>query len=506
MITRRQVLASLPLAAFAASCKGRAAVALPADEMPAITFLPPSASPLVALRLVFRAGSQDDPPGKEGLAALTAAMVAEGGTKDLTYEQVLARFYPMATELKGSCRKEVSVFSGVVHRDNLDAYETLVSSMVTAPRFAPEDFDRLRNQALDGLTKTLRGNNDEELGKWTLQLALYPNHPYGHADLGTVSGLKAITLDDVKAFHRAHYTELALSLGVSIGTDKRFLSRFRQHLSSLPSGAASPPALPQSAVPRGLDVTIVAKPADSTAISLGFPLSITRADDDFYLLAVANSYLGEHRTFNGKLMQDLRGKRGLNYGDYSYIEDFIQDGGSPFPVPNNPRRQQAFTIWLRPVPHDKALFALRAALWEFNRLLEQGISPEDFEATRSFLLNYSKLWVQTVSRRLGYEMDGAFYKRASLVTELDRRLPRMTVEQVNAAVRRNLQTPGFKVAIVTRDADSMRATLLSGQPTLLNYDTKGTPEAILSEDKQIAAFPLKDTNVKIVPVGEMFES
>ena len=63
----------------------------------------------------------------------------------------------------------------------------------------------------------------------------------------------------------------------------------------------------------GLEVTIVEKPADSTAISLGFPLDVTRRDDDFYALAVANSYLGEHRTFNGKLMQDLRGKRGLNH-------------------------------------------------------------------------------------------------------------------------------------------------------------------------------------------------
>ena len=51
---------------------------------------------LVALRVVLRAGSQNDPPGKEGLAALTAAMVAEGGTKSLTYDQLLDAFYPMA--------------------------------------------------------------------------------------------------------------------------------------------------------------------------------------------------------------------------------------------------------------------------------------------------------------------------------------------------------------------------------------------------------------------------
>src|ERR1700733_10550661 len=63
------------------------------------TLLNSPANPLVALRIVFRAGSHNDPPGKEGLAALTAAMVAEGGTKDLTYNQILAKFYPMAADL-----------------------------------------------------------------------------------------------------------------------------------------------------------------------------------------------------------------------------------------------------------------------------------------------------------------------------------------------------------------------------------------------------------------------
>ena len=55
-------------------------------------------------------------------------------------------------------------------------------------------------------------------------------------------------------------------------------------------------------------------------IHFGYPLPITRADADYYPLMVANSFLGEHRTFNGRLMNELRGERGLNYGDYSYIE------------------------------------------------------------------------------------------------------------------------------------------------------------------------------------------
>src|SRR5271157_5080188 len=72
-------------------------------------------------------------------------------------------------------------------------------------------------EALDYVTKTLRGNNDEELGKWTMQCDIYKGHPYGHPDRGTVQGLKAITLDDVKAFHKRYYTREALTLGMAGG-------------------------------------------------------------------------------------------------------------------------------------------------------------------------------------------------------------------------------------------------------------------------------------------------
>src|SRR5206468_784484 len=111
--------------------------------------------------------------------------------------QVLSRFYPMAAGLSGECRKEVTVFSGLVHRDNATRYFPVVVSMMTSPRFAAEDFERLRAEAIDYVSKSLRAGNDEELGKWALQLEIYRNHPYGHVDRGTVEGLRSITLDDV---------------------------------------------------------------------------------------------------------------------------------------------------------------------------------------------------------------------------------------------------------------------------------------------------------------------
>jgi zinc protease len=475
----------------------------PASRAPVLLNSP--TNPLVAFRVVLRTGSQDDPPGKEGLAALTAAMVAEGGTKSLTYDQILAAFYPVAATLNGACRKEVTVFSSLVHRDNLGTFIPLATEMIAQPRFAPEDFERLRNEALDWVIQYVRGANDEELGKWTLQVALFEGHPYGHPDRGTVRGLKTITLGDVKEFHRQHYNRRAIEVGLAGGFDATTPGKVQDGFVSLAVAGPEVPKLPAPRSWKGLDVTIVEKPAGSTAISIGFPIDVTRKDDDFYTLVVANTYLGDHRSFNGKLMQDLRGKRGLNYGDYSYIEDFIQDGGSTFPVPNNPRRQEYFSIWIRPVPSDKAAFALRAALWELDRLVERGMTAKEFEEIRNYLLNYSKLWVQTLSRRLGYAMDGKFYGRSDLVAELAQRLPRLTVDQVNSALRKHLRASGMKVAIVARDAAPLRESLLSGKPSPITYDTEGTPADVVAEDQQIAAFPLKDVTVQIVPVEQIFE-
>ena len=144
-------------------------------------------------------------------------------------------------------------------------------------------------------------------------------------------------------------------------------------------------------------------------------------------------------------------------------------------------------------------------MWELARLVEDGMSRAEFEATRSFLLSYSKLWVQTQSRRLGYAIDGEFYGQRDLVTELAERLPKLTVEQVNAVVRKHLKRGGMKVAIVAKDAAALREMLILGKPSPITYDTSGTPAEVLAEDKTIAAFPLKNVSVQIVPVEQMFE-
>ena len=483
---------------------GGGAAAQPPDS--SLVTLPAPDSPLVTLRIGFRTGSIDDPGGKNGLNALTALTMGRGGTEAMTYEAITEALYPWSASIRAQFDKEMTLIIGEVHRDHLDPFFDIVRDLVTAPRFDPSDFARNRNFLTNSVVSTLRGSDDEELGKEALNALLYAGHPYGAPAMGTERGLAALTLDDVRAFHRERYTRGRALAGISGGYPAGFAERVeRELLDRLPEGDAEPAPLPAPRALDGIELLLVDKDAIATAISIGFPIDLTRADDDFYALMVANSYFGEHRTFNGLLMNKMRGQRGLNYGDYSYIEHFVQDGGSRLPIPNIPRRQQFFSIWIRPVPHHNAHFALRQALRELHVLVDGGMTAADFEATREFLINYSKLYVQTSSRRLGYHMDSAAYGAGYFIDEIQRRLPALTVDDVNAAVRRHLQADDLAVAVVTRDAAGFRDRLLADEPSPPAYNAAVT-EAIRAEDALIEVLELAidPDRVRVVPVEEMF--
>ena len=271
----------------------------------------PSESPLVAIRLMFDVGSIHDPKGKEGLAALTTSMVGESGTKKRSYTELLEALYPMAAAIQTGGDREVTLFSGMVHRDKLAEYTALLEEVLLQPAFAEQDFQRNKDQLQSFLANTLP-SNDELLGLEALQTQLWKGHPYGHPPQGTVEGLKSITIDDVKKFYQDNYTQANLMLGVAGGYPKGYVEKLQQDLSALPkgvSGGAGRTQLPAAPAVKGRNFLLVEKETASVGLHFGFPLPVTRADADYFPLMVAGSFLGEHRTFHGRLMQQLRGVR-----------------------------------------------------------------------------------------------------------------------------------------------------------------------------------------------------
>ncbi len=470
------------------------------------TLLQPSRSPLVTFRIVFLTGAAADPAGKEGLASLTAALIAEGGTKDLTYDEVVKILYPMAASVSSQTDKEMTVFSGTCHVETLDAYYGLLRKMLLEPGLRPDDFARLKTDAQNFLKVGLRGGNDEELAKEALYLDIYRNHPYGHQNSGTVSALEAITLDDVRAFYKKNYVASSLRIGLAGGYPVDFPERVEHDFGVLPATTSATPTLPEPKLEPGWRVQILTRETRSTAISFGFPIDVTRAGKDWPALALVASWLGQHRSSNSHLYQRLREARGLNYGDYAYIEYFPRGMFRMEPDANLARHQQIFQIWIRPVEPQNGLFALRAAKYELDKLVRDGLTAEQFEATRRFLVKNSSLLTRTQDSRLGYALDSQFYGIPEYVPYVRESLSRLTLDDVNAAIRRHLASPAVRVAVVTKDGAGFRQQLIEGKPSPIVYNS-AKPKELLEEDTTIERYPIpvEAKDVIVLSADELFE-
>jgi zinc protease len=495
----------LLLCGFALVVGMRGATATTAPGIQTVLF-PVANDPTVSFRIWFKVGSQDDPAGKEGLNALTAAMLTEAATRKNGYEQILDKLFPLASSYTASASVEMTMIVGRTHKDNLGDYYPLLLDAILAPAFKQEDLDRLKSRTLNFLENTLRFASDEELGKAVLYHEIFAGTPYGHLTAGTIDAVKSITLDDIRKFYTAHFTRDNVVIGLGGGYDAQLVDRLKNDLASLPAG--SPPKVPPPA-PKpisGFQVTLVEKNATSTAISLGFPLDVLRGSKDWYALAIANSWLGEHRHQSGRLFNVIRDVRGLNYGDYSYLENFPEAGSRFFPPQNVARRRQIFEIWIRPVPNEVRHFALRTALYEFQHLVEHGLTSEQFEAKRTFLKQFVLHYASTTMAQLGYAMDDVFYGLdESHLAKFRRMMDELTVGDVNAAIKRHWQYGNARIAIVTKDAAAFADALVNDTPSPITYSSP-KPAEVLEDDKVLSTFPLKikRENLHIVPVADLF--
>ena len=470
------------------------------------SMLQPTRSPLINFRILFMTGSASDPEGKEGVAALTASMLIGGSTRTMTYEQIVAAMYPMAAGFGGQVDKEMTVFTGTTHVDNLDKYYSLISQMILDPGFREEDFTRLKSDAINFLKVALREGNDEELGKEALYNMIYAGQPYGHHNIGNISTLEKLTIDDVRDFYQKNYTQANLVIGMAGGYPNGFAKKVESDFARLPAGQAAKARFEQPKLAAGTKIDIIKRETRSTAISLGFPIEITRAHKDWPALAVAASYFGQHRSSNSYLYQRLRGLRGLNYGDYAYIEYFPRGHAQFEPDPNLGRQMQIFQIWIRPVPPEQGHFALRAALYEYDKLVREGLTKEEFEATREFLMKYNNVLTATSGAQLGYALDSRYYGIPDFNSYMREQLSKLTLEDVNRAIERYLKSDRMRVVLITKDAEALRDAIINNKTSHIEYNSP-KPQEIMDEDKVIEVFKInvKPEDVTVVPAEKIFQ-
>jgi zinc protease len=484
-------------------------------------------SDIIVIKVMFKNGSICDPADKAGLTEMTASMIAEGGTKTMTSTQIQDYIYPWAASYFASVDKQVSIFTFEVHKDNLEKFYPVMIDLLKNPRFAEDDFNRIKSNQLNYVDEVIRSSSDEEYSKKYLEDFLFRGTNMQHLVQGTVAGVTSITLEDVKKHYANFFGNSNMTIGIAGNYSADFLKKITTDLNGMPAAKSAIPEAGKGRQPKDFEVEIVAKDnALGSAIFAGFPMDLTRSNDDFAALMVANSWLGEHRKSYSRLYQKIREQRSMNYGDYTYIEWYNNGGGNMLPRPGYPRSSNYFSIWLRPVQTAKGLkgqypelkdieighahFAIRMALREMSQMITNGMNKEDFELTRTFLRSYMKLYAQTPEQQLGYLLDSKFYGRKDWLKEADALLANLTMEQVNAAMKKYWQTNNMFIAIITdkTEAVPLARSLRDNLASPMSYSNvlKGvlTPE-IFNEDKLVENYVMKVSNINIIDSNTTFK-
>jgi zinc protease len=484
-----------------------------------------SASPLYTVEIMVMAGSVDDPSGKEGLANLVARALVEGGLGGSknpapTDKQAEIRRSWGSTALPTvRVDKQTTTFSVTVPQKAFaDFINTALTPMFSQPSFSQGELDRLRSETLAAIQSRLRFEQQESLGLEALESYIFQGTPLSPLSIGTVRGLQAIQREDLLNFYKVFYTVK----DVVIATNAK--PEFAPLLASIfPSGSRVPQQMCGCDVylPPGRQVLIITQPnATATGIQLGFPIDAKRNQPDYWPLFIANTYFGAHRDDFGRLFQEISASRGYTSGAYSYIEYLGDRPYSKLPPPSAPRSEQYFSIWIRPVANQYAHFVLKAATAELHRFIVEGLTAEQVEEAKVKARSFYADYAANVNRQLGYRLDDTFYGtlKHGYLTEMVKDIDAVTLEQVNAAIRRNLQVGALRYVITTSEtfaaqlADDIANDKNCTPKSLAEYNiSEPVPpdkQAMLTQDRRWIEYPLniKSSDIHIVKSEQLFET
>ena len=447
------------------------------------------------IKFQFRVGSARDPIGKEGLARLAASLLADGGSSSMTLDAVEEALFPIAGSFSAQVDKEVTTFTGRMHRDHWSRFIDVVLPILLDPGLRLDDFKQLKRDQLNELQALL--GDDETMAAELLEQRVFKGAPYGHAVLGTIEGIESITLKDVKRFISSYYTTGNLIVGIAGDVPDALPARLKRELTRLPGATTPRPSISIRREPLAIKVDLIAKPAGASTIALGLPIDVTRAHSDFAALSVARACLGEPRVLRSRLNDRLRDARGLTAGASASIE--------ASPDPGALRQKQIFQIVIRSVAPENNHMTLRVAIHELRSMIENGISEPDFQTTRDYLMNNAYMITASQDRELGHALDAKWYGTPDYTNWLRERLRKLTRDDVNRAIRKHLLPADLFAVVITPDAQLLRERLLADAKSPVLYALE-KPRELLEEDKVIEVMPLaiESGDLRLIPLADVF--
>ncbi len=378
--------------------------------------------PMLQVRVVFDAGASRDPAGKAGVATLTAAMLDEG-TNGLSANDVAVRFEGVGAEFGAGVDRDMASVSlrSLSDPGLLDPALDLLAQLLAAPAFPAADLELKRAQSLIALQKDAQSPG--AIAAKAFYRELYGQHPYANDPLGDENSLKAITREDLIAFHRRYYVGANAQVVIVGDVSKRQARKIAERIvGRLPAGKTPGPLPPVRKLNKGW-LKHVTFPATQTHINMGHP-GMRRGDPDYFPLYIGNYILGGGGLVS-RLSVEVREKQGLSYSVYSYFLPLRMPG--PLLIGLQTKNTQ----------RDRALKLVRQVLTDFA---VNGPTEKELEAAKKHLTGGFPLRIDSNGKIAEYLAVIAFYGLP--LNYLDEFIPRIeavTVKQIRDAFRRRVR-------------------------------------------------------------------
>jgi zinc protease len=273
------------------------------------------AVPMLAMSFLFKGGAQYETAEQAGLARMTAALLDEGaGEMDsqafrtaLEDHSIRLSFDADRDSLTGELRTLTA---------NRELAFDLLRQALSEPRFDEEPIERIRAQIEAGLKRRL--NDPGVISRRSWFAHAFPDHAYSHPAEGRVETVAELGRADLVAFKNAQLARDKLHIGVAGDITAEELAPALDHIfGALPETSPAPGV---AEVEPEVGRTVIENQAVPQSVVTFGHGGIDRQDPDYYAAYVANYILGGGG-FQSRLMQEIREKRGLAYGAYSYLLD-----------------------------------------------------------------------------------------------------------------------------------------------------------------------------------------
>jgi zinc protease len=278
--------------------------------------------PLVSAEVLLRSGAEADPARLAGLAGFTASLLTQG-TETRSATQIAREIEALGGAIKAESSWDgTSVALGTLSAQ-VEPAMALLADVTKNPKFAPEEIERQRRQAIDELKLSME--EPGTVAKLAASRVVLGSSPYAHPASGTVASIQRLKRADIVALHRAYYTagqaQLIIAGNITAEEGFAFAEKNFGDWKSAPEQSVPTPTAP--GVPSPRFVLIDMPNAGQAAVIVAMP-GIARSADDYFAGRVTNATLGGGYT--SRLNQEIRVKRGLSYGAVSTLTTFRAGG------------------------------------------------------------------------------------------------------------------------------------------------------------------------------------